>query len=316
MKKLFLLTMLCLTTFWSCQAPNSSELGDDIELPQTVSTTVKQDKTSVDDMDTVAVKVKMQEHSVQLVMQNEDLQKAMLSPASVKELENWWDSLPKPIQTQIKSSQVEIELTSNVRSSNQQDISPEVTDPQIEHTGAELERIIGSSTDMTFTVNTTLVNEKDLTASKGHSTNITLVKKVPMKLKAFDFEVYLNDEGISNENLQSLQYWWARLPQDLKEKIQRKEVVVHLTAVAIDKGMDKGDLRLGEHSDDYSLIMSDVLQQMIGRYNIEGRSYPLGQINSKAVIESIKTANPVKDADYIIRLKLQNNKDMLHMPAI
>jgi hypothetical protein len=316
MKKIFLLTMLCLTGLWSCQSPISSTEAEGGKLTVTVNNTAKQDKTAVDDTDTVAVKMKMQEHSVELEVRNEDLMKATLSEASVKELESWWDSLPKPIQSQIKANQVEIELTTNVRSSNQQDISPEVTDPQIEHTGAELERIIGTTTDMTFTVNTTLVDDADATASKGSSTNITLVKKVPMKLKAFDFDIYLQDEGISNENMQSLQYWWTRLPQDLKEKIQRREVVVNLTAVAIDKGMDKGVMRLGEQSDDYSLIMADMLQQMIGRYTVDGRSFPLGQINSKAVIENIRTVKPIKDADYVIRLQLQNNKDMLHMPAM
>jgi hypothetical protein len=295
-----------LSVFCACQRTAEPLTESELSLTSTDKTTVVQDKTATDDADTVSLNVKMEEHSVRLVLSKDDLKKVQVSANNVKELKTWWDSLPEPLQSQIKAHEVEIKLVSNIRSSDKNAIEPGVTDSQIEKTGATLEKIIGESTDMSFTVNTTLLANNGNAPADEQSTNIILVKKVPTKLTQFTTEIPLSEKGISNQNIHSMQYWWSSLPEDLREKIQRREVIVDLTCVAIDKGVElRKNKKLGLLSDEYNVVMSDMLQDMIGYGTVANKKIPLGILKTQSVIES---SNAIIQSDYIIRLQLRNAK--------
>ncbi len=305
---------LVLSVFCACKRSNEPLTESEDVLTNHDKKAVVQDKTTTDEADTVSLKVKMEEHSVRLVLSKEDMSRIQLSDAKIKELKYWWDSLPLPLQTQIKAHEVEIELVSNIRSSDKKVVEPVITDSRIENTGATLEKIIGSTADITFTVNTTLLENSKLSADE-QSTNIVLVKKMPTKLTQFMTELYLADKGgLTNQNIHSLQYWWSSLPADLRDKIQRREVFVDLTCVAIDKGVEiKDKKRIGEQSDEYALLVADLLQEMIGYTKVSGKNIPLGMVNTQSQIERASRLIP---ADYMIRLQLKNAKPNSVVPTI
>ena len=309
MKRIWGSFILLIFAICACQGPSPSELSVEDDLVWTDTMSDKKEKTAEDDADTVSVKVKISEHSVKILLPKEDLKKSQLSAANVKELESWWDSLPKPLQSQIKANEVEIELVSNVRSTDKAAINSSVTDTRIENTGAALERIIGSSTDMTFTVNTTLLEGKTTASNDELSTNISLVKKVPVKLMQFGGEISIKENDISNKNIQSLQYWWTTLPAELQQKIQNREVIIELTCVAIDRDIDgKGNPNVGSSADEFAFIMTDILNQMIGYQSIGKRNIALANVKSNSIIEKVQASNAHIDAPYFIKLQLKNAK--------
>ena len=309
MKRIWGSLMLLIFAVCACQGPIPPELPIEDEVVLTDNLSAKQEKKAGDETDTVSVKVKIAEHSVKIVLPKEDIKKSQLSATNVKELESWWDSLPKPLQSQIKANEVEIEVVSNVRSTDKAAINSSVTDTRIENTGAALERIIGSSTDMTFTVNTTLLEGKTTASTDELSTNITLVKKMPVKLTQFTGEIVLKDNDISNKNIQSLQYWWTTLPADLQQKIQSREIVVELTCVALDRALDsRQNTKVGDSADGFAFVMTDILHQMIGYHSVGKKNVPVANIKSNAVIEKVQEHNAHIEAPYFIRLQLKNAK--------
>jgi len=309
MKRIWGSLILLIFAVCACQGPTPPELPIEDEVVWTDNLSDKKENSLEDEADTVSVKVKITEHSVKILLPKEDLKKSQLSAANVKELESWWDSLPKPIQSQIKANEVEIELVSNVRSTDKAAINSSVTDTRIENTGAALERIIGSSTDMTFTVNTTFLEGKTTVSTDELSTNISLVKKMPVKLAQFNSEIILKDNDISNKNIQSLQYWWTTLPAEVQQKIQSREVIIELTAVAIDRELDgKENSNVGSSADEYAFIMTDILSQMTGYQKIGKRNVAVANIESNSMIEKVQTGNAHIDAAYFIRLQLKNAK--------
>lgn len=317
MKRIWSSLILLIFAVCACQGPISPEQIATEETTWTDTMSGKKEKTAENDADTVSVKVKIAEHSVKIVLPKEDIKKSQLSAANVKELESWWDSLPKPLQSQIKANEVEIELVSNIRSKDKAAINSSVTDTRIENTGAALERIIGSATDMTFTVNTTLLEDKTTASTDELSTNISLVKKTPVKLTQFTGEIALKDNDITNKNIQSLQYWWTTLPADLQQKIQNREILVELTCVALDRELDgKNNPSVGENADEFAFLMTDVLHQMIGYHSIGKKNIPVASIKSNGVIEKVQATNAHIDTPYFIRLQLKNAKLPTVLPSL
>jgi hypothetical protein len=312
-KKILLLSLLLLI-FCNCKRSNKplTESEDIITISDTKA--VARDKISSDLTDSVSLKVKMEEHSVRLVLSKEDMCRIQLSDAKIKELKYWWDSLPLPLQAQIKAHEVEIELVSNICSSDKKVVEPVITDSRIENTGAILEKIIGGNADMTFTVNTTIL-QSGKQSNEEQSTNIVLVKKMPARLTQFTTEFYLADKGgLTNQNIHSLQYWWSSLPDDLRFKIQNREVFIDLTCVAIDKGVEiKDKNRIGEQSDAYAHLVADLLQEMIGYTKVSNKNILHGIINTQSQIERAGSLIP---ADYLIRLQLKNVKPNSIIPSI
>ncbi len=319
MKPIWGFALLFLFLLGACQWSNSglgTEEGalDDKKISLRDKSPILEEEAA----DTVSLKVKISEHSVQLSVSKETLKKPQLSADEVKRLETWWDSLPKPLQSQIKANEVEIELVSNLQTSDNKSADNDLTDNHIENTGATLERIIGSPTDMTFTVNTTFFGgmKNKASAQEELSTKISLVKKVPTKLAQFSTEIVLRDKEINNKNIQSLQYWWSSLPEDLRQKIQQREVTIELTCVAIDFDLDsKASAQVGELAEDFAFVFSDILHQMIGHQRIGKQNSPLAHLKSMGTIEKIQEANVHIDSPYFIRIQLKNNKAQI-LPGI
>jgi hypothetical protein len=239
------------------------------------------------------------------------MNEANVSASNINQLKKWWDSLPQPLQDQIKAQEVEIELVSNVISNGNTELTPEITDSRIENTGAALEKIIGESTEMTYTVKT---KQMDTDASSSASTNIVPYIKISTKLAQFSTGLAIDKNGISAQNVHSLQYWWSCLPDDLKIMIQNNEVALEVNCIAIDKGIEfRKNARLGDKSDNYLFLMNQYLQNMIGFKKISNKNLPLGTLKNNSQIEKV-IGN--QSADYIIRINLKNQKVVADKPSV
>jgi hypothetical protein len=301
-KKIIVLSLF-ICSFYGCERQGPA-------LTATVDICEKTDKKSFftdkksDDTDSVNIKIKMEDHAVSFNLSTDEMKTAFVSEKREEALKKWWDSLPKPLQSQIKSNEVEIVVVSNIVSNDKAIVKPELTDTRIENTGALLEKIIGEPADMTFTVNTKLLQNQQL--ADAESTNIILLRKTPVKLTQFSSNIQLSASGVNSQNIQSLQYWWMNLPEDIKLMIQRKELQLELNIVALDKGIDSKNLKqLGLKNEEYGIIVSELLHDMIGYRIFENKKTALGQIKVESYIE--KSSEPFK-SDYLIRINLKNNK--------
>lgn len=294
-------------------APNEQADASDVYTTpwqsQTPAITALEDPAAAEEM-TIAVPIEA--HEVKIVRQKHEHQQVRLSEANVKELESWWDSLPEPVQSQIKANEIDIEVVSKIRTNDKKAVDPVLNDSQIEETGEALEQIIGTETGMTYTVSTTLVDEaaaKGQQAEETHETNIRLVKQVPVKLQDFKTDIFLREGEISNENIQTLQYWWSNLPLDVQNKIKSRQLVIDITYSTLAE-ID-GDLTqhhtMGEN---YTAVMQDLLERMVGVYTMNRREYALAQIHTHLKTEPVtaKTAN--LPARQYIRIGLRKNKQL------
>ncbi|MFK7798840.1 MAG: hypothetical protein AB8E82_15420 [Aureispira sp.] len=252
-------------------------------------------------------------HEIRLIRRQDEQQQAKLSEANVKELESWWDSLPKPVQSQIKSKEIDIEVFSKIRTNDKKVINPQLNDSQIENTGEALEQIIGSQTGMTYTVSTTLIENKATGVEQEHATNIRLVKQMPVKLQQFDTEIFLREEQVNNDNIQSLQYWWTHLPEDVQNKIKSREIVVDVNyhRLATVEGAEEAALQLGEG---YTAVMGDVLQRLIGVYKVGNKEYALAKVASTFKVDQSTANNADLPAPHYIKIGLRKNKDLVPAP--
>jgi hypothetical protein len=252
-------------------------------------------------------------HEIRIIRGQHEQQQAKLSEANVKELESWWDSLPEPVQSQIKAKEIDIEVVSKIRTNDKKAINPQLNDSQIENTGEALEQIIGSQTGMTYTVSTTLIENKTDEIEGEHATNIRLVKQIPVKLQQFDTEIFLREEQVNNDNIQSLQYWWTHLPEDVQNKIKSREIVVDVNyhKLASIEGDDDAELQLGE---DYTAVMADVLQRLIGVYKVGNKEYTLAKVASTSKLDKPTTKNADLPASHYIKIGLRKNKDLVPAP--
>ena len=252
-------------------------------------------------------------HEIRIIRGEDEQQQAKLSAANVKELESWWDSLPKPVQSQIKAKEIDIEVVSKIRTNDKKAINPQLNDSQIENTGEALEQIIGSQTGMTYTVSTTLIENQKNKVEGEHATNIRLIKSMPVKLQQFDTEIFLREDQVNNDNIQSLQYWWTHLPEAVQNKIKSREIIIDLNyhRVASMEGMATAELREGE---EFTAVMSDLLQRLVGVYKVGNKEFPLVQVASAYKAEKPTAQNADLPAPQYIKIGLRKNKDLLLAP--
>jgi len=273
----------------------------------------KTDNFAVDEnCDTVSLKYKLDEHAVSIQLNNDEMNTETVSDAKYRLLKKWWDSLPQPLRDQIKSQEVQIELVSNVLSNSENELKSEITDSRTENTGAALEKIIGEAANMTFTVKTKQLDNNSKTEISA-STSIVPYIKVPTGLAQFATVIIPGKDGISAQNIHSLQYWWISLPDDLKMMIQNDEVSVEINCIAVDKGVELSKhFRLGEKSDDYLNLVKQYLQNMIGFRKVGKKNLPMGSVRTNSQIEKV-AGN--QSADYIIRINLRNSKSLSEKPS-
>jgi len=297
----FVLLLLCL---YSCQ-PEMKDAAALSQIPTEKELVERPILSPSPIADSVSLRLEMKEHSIEIAMKEEELGQKKLSTERLAALRNWWEQLPENVQQQIQRKEVELELITQLSSTDEAKMQPEQTDPQIEQTGEALEKIIGSSPEMTFKVNTTLLNKTAELASTEGSTSIHILKKVSTDLKSFDREVYLTTASIRQANLQTMQQWWVSLPEDVQLKIQQSELRIDLSAVALDRGLESAEL-LGEKSHQQALLMGDLLQQIVGFYCQDGQNYPLGRIRTQALIEPYQEEMKLdENVNSLIRLQLR-----------
>lgn len=274
----------------------------------------QEDQVLVEEM-TIAVPIEA--HEVKIIREKHEHQQVKLSEANVKELESWWDSLPKPVQSQIKANEIDIEVVSKIRTNDKKTVNPALNDSQIEETGEALEQIIGSQTGMTYTVSTTLLDEKQPQTpqtEETHETNIRLVKQIPVKLQQFATDIFLRDGQINNENIQTLQYWWTNLPLDVQNKIKSRQLVVDITYNTV-ASVD-GDLQEKGLEEDHTAVMQDLLERMVGVYTMNQREYALAQIHTHVKEAPLNAKSANLPARQYIRIGLRKNKQMVtHAPS-
>lgn len=272
------------------------------------------------------VNLKMTAHATKLVFIADDFERKNLSDTHVQALKSWWDSLPAPIQSKVKKQQFSVEVVSNIHSNENQALpKPCRSDAQIEQTGAALEKVIGSNTEMTYTVNTTVLEkvatnqppakvQTPTTVSNQElaTTDILLVETVPVKLSHFAFELPLQDlNELDKETALALQYWWTGLPADLQEKIKLQEISIQLSVQSIDRheiGKNKVKPILGLNSDSKIVVLEDILTRIIGSYRNGNKSLPFAKIQSSAGIEKLTSQNAHIRSSQYLRIQLRNNK--------
>lgn len=287
--------------------------------------------TNLHDEDTV--NLKMTAHATKLVFIADDFERKNLSDTHVQALKNWWDSLPAPIQSKVKQQQFSVEVVSNIHSNENQILpKPCKSDAQIEQTGAALEKLIGSNTEMTYTVNTTVLEKvasnqaatkiQNPTASTSQelaTTNILLVETVPVKLSQFTFELPLQDlNELDKETALALQYWWTNLPLDLQDKIKMQEINIQLSVQSIDRheiGKNSVKPVLGLNSDSKIVVLEDVLTRIIGSQRSGTKNIPFAKIQSSAGIEKSTSQNAHIRSQQYLRIQLRNNKTGIQTSA-
>lgn len=264
-------------------------------------------EVSPDEQLTIAVPI--EEHAIRIDREEGEQQQAKLSDQNVRELESWWDSLPKPVQSQIKANQIDIEVVSKIRTNDKNDIDPELNDSQIETTGETLEQIIGSETDMTYTVSTTLIDgaQKE---NEEHSTNIRLVKQVPVNLLDFKADVFLRTGDVSNDNIRTIQYWWTSLPEGVQLKIKRRELILDLTCHTIASIDDNSTKHLAK-ADEHVAIVADIMNRLIGVYKVGKKEISLAEVKATTTLDEPNSANVTFPAKQYIEISLRKNKSFV-----
>ena len=254
-------------------------------------------------MDTICVPLK--EHQVKLQVPKNA---AQLPPKQVQQLNDWWDSLPNNVRTQIQQKEIGIKVLTQGQQTSQQT-------QQAETTGQALEKIIGPQTQVSYTAQTyppkPNPNNKEELSSQTQdeqATTVLLAKKVPVKLSNYATDIYLKQDYLNNDNIQTLQYWWLSLPESLKDKIRRGELTIHLRTNTLDhEYLDKtGHKRLGLAAERHAELLSSVLQDLIGYQEIGSRKEPLGRIHRQFRIRRA-TASQAPNL-YHIELQLEPSR--------
>ncbi len=278
-------------------APVMSALEDEMPLNK-----------RIDDETTITVAI--EEHALRIETADDN-------PPKVQQLETWWDSLPQPVQSQIKSNVIDIELVSNIRTADQNKVNPVLADSIIETTGEALELIIGANTDMKYKVSTTLVQAVDSfnNFDDHHATNIRLVKKVPVKLHRFKADFFLRNSEVSNDNIRSLQYWWSNLPKDIQDKLKRQELAFDLTChTVLNLDQEEPSSIANTAAQEYVDIMADILHRMVGVYKVNQREFPIASLQTSTKFEKMDAKRLNMPANQFISIQLRKNKTMVKRP--
>lgn len=263
------------------------------------------------------ISLKMPVHTKSLVLNSSDFEKPQLGEEHIKDIQNWWQSLPQMVQTQVKNQEVSIELISNIITKDKS-LSEQKTDIQIEQTGNALEKVIGMPTDMTYTVNTTVVEKLQSNTNTTNSnisnsnlpkdsigkTDIVLMQNIAVKLNNFDInlQAFTNTKN-DNENFQTLQYWWSNLPIDLQDKIKNHQVIIDFNLIPVANientrsDIYPSSLHIFDKVDAYA----EVLNRVIGTYKSKtNKVIPIALINKN---KNVLTNN----THYTLHINLRNN---------
>ncbi len=313
MKSLTIYTVLFLTLLSSCTS-SDNELMQDQWSAVLVDNSADYDlgKTNTSEEETT-ISMPMQQHLFSISRQHDEVNQTNLSDQNVRDLESWWDSLPQPLQSEIKANKIDIEVVSEITTADEQTIDPRLNDSQIEKTGETLEQIIGANTDMKYTVSTKLLDSANISlVNEQHTTNIRLVKQVPVKLQTFATEVYLREGSIVNENIQTLQYWWDNLPTDIQEKIKTRELEVNLTCHVINPEVEaKSITDLQALANQNAVVSNDILNRLIGVYKVGDKEYSMAKTLVQIKIETATEKTTKLPAQQYLSIKIHNNKDYL-----
>lgn len=289
MNKHFWTALVCMGLLLAC---NQQTPSDSAALLQ---------PTSIAEGETETIGVPIEQHSVQLTQTG--------SQKTTSELQQWWDSLPKPLQSQIKAKEVGVQLISSVRTSPE---DAKQADMQIAETTKELERIIGAPADMSVS---TTVLEQPVADLAETTTSIQLLKKVPVKLSEFSTQIFLRKGEVTYENIQSMQYWWLSLPQELQDKIKRREIEIEVACYTVDKGdLDiQAPRYLADNAEQHAMVLADALNELIGSYSAGSKRLPLAKIDTKAFIEKSNNKNFNYPAPQYIMLQLHAQRETISM---
>ena len=304
-------------SFYSC-TPNTIEkhalCAPSLSVAN-IENTAQAHTTEEEKEEMISLKIPM--HSKQLVLNAADFKMRNLSEEHLEEIQDWWESLPKNVQTKVQNQEVDIAVVSSIITNNKA-ISEAATSSQIEQTGAALEKVIGSPTEMTYMVNTTVIEKMEnkksanLHADTIAKTDIILSENIAVKLSQFDLNIanFLTAKN-DNENLQTLQYWWTHLPLDLQDKIKEKEVAIDFVLkpiAAVEKKQYElypSPLEIANKMDMYF----DVLHRLIGLQKTKNQ-----EPQYLAMINKDKT--PIKSNTYYqLEIQLKHNIKAIEVPT-
>lgn len=287
----------------ACQESKPEYLLTHAEDKAIISSIAKPLGDKYEDIDTISVR--LNEYAMRLSPQDNEEQ---LSEGELQELSSWWDSLPSPLKSEIQEKKVDIQLVSKIYSGAQEGEEKEKqAGVHIGQTSQALERIIGQKTDMSYSLNK-VERSSEQQGKTGSETSIVISKKVPVRLSEYSMEIFVRQAELSNENIQSLQYWWLSLPEELQDKIRRQELLVDISCYTVDRGpLDEQPLAVS--ADEYSELFADVLQQMIGYQKLGKGSLPIGKITMTSLIEPVQSHT--KNVQYYFSLQLRPCKQFL-----
>lgn len=295
----YYITFLLLTTLYSCtQQLNKDEIVYTIGENKSDADNIKQ---QLSDDDLVSIKLPLEGHALSFNGQKDHFQN----------IKNWWISLPEPIQSKIKRSELDIELISRVKSNSTQYLTSDKQSEQLVETSLVLEKIIGESTEMQYTINA-LITDSSLTpmSLNDMETDIRLVEEVPVHLKDYNTDIFLREDYVSNDNIRTLQYWWMNLPEDIRNKVMSHELELEFTCSAIiDEAFQietKNDIQ--SIASENLTIAKEVLQSIIGKQPLLQQDACLAKIKDSVKILPRSKRTGLLPADSYLSIQLKKNK--------
>ena len=258
-------------------------------------------KQQLSDDDLVSIKLPLEGHALSINGNKDHFQN----------IKKWWISLPEPIQSKIKKSELDIELISRVKSNSIQYLSSDKQSEQLAETSLVLEKIIGESTEMQYTINA-LITDSLLTPMplNDMETDIRLVEEVPVHLKDYNTDVFLREDYVSNDNIRTLQYWWMNLPEDIRNKVTSHELELEFTcSTIIDEAFQiERENDIQTIASENLTIAKEVLQSIIGKQPLLQQDACLAKIKSSVKILTRSKHTGLLPADSFLSIQLKKNK--------
>jgi hypothetical protein len=295
----YYIAFLLLTTLYSCtQQLNKDEIVFTIGDTKSDADNIKQ---QLSDDDLVSIKLPLEGHALSINGNKDHFQN----------IKKWWISLPEPIQSKIKKSELDIELISRVKSNSTQYLSSGKQSEQLAETSLVLEKIIGESTEMQYTINA-LITDSLLTPMplNDMETDIRLVEEVPVHLKDYNTDVFLREDYVSNDNIRTLQYWWMNLPEDIRNKVMSHELELEFTcSTIIDEAFQiERENDIQTIASENLTIAKEVLQSIIGKQPLLQQDACLAKIKSSVKILPRSKHTGLLPADSFLSIQLKKNK--------
>ena len=258
-------------------------------------------KQQLSDDDLVSIKLPLEGHALSINGNKDHFQN----------IKKWWISLPEPIQSKIKKSELDIELISRVKSNSIQYLSSDKQSEQLAETSLVLEKIIGESTEMQYTINA-LITDSLLTPMplNDMETDIRLVEEVPVHLKDYNTDVFLREDYVSNDNIRTLQYWWMNLPEDIRNKVTSHELELEFTcSTIIDEAFQiERENDIQTIASENLTIAKEVLQSIIGKQPLLQQDACLAKIKDGVKILPRSKHTGLLPADSFLSIQLKKNK--------